>query len=768
MFRIRLWALCACSTSVIAGAAFAQSTADVADDSGDIIVTAQKRSERLNDVPLSITAATGEQLARQGINGPEDLSKIVPGFTYQKSSYGVPVFTIRGVGFYENSLAVAPTVSVYVDQVPVPYSAMTAGAALDVERIEALKGPQGTLFGQNSTGGAINYIANKPTPELRFGGDLTYGRFNQFDAQGYVSGPMSENIRARLAVRSEQRGSWQKSYTRDDKLGKRDFLTGRLLLDWDVSDRVKVELNLSGWRDKSETQANQFLLYAPNVVPGRDEQAAILPTYPVAPSNPRAADWDAGFDLTRNDRFYQASLRADIEMSDSVTLTSISAYSDFRAHTPSDTDGVNFNDFRVTINADVNSFSQEVRLAGTLSDERLRWMVGGNYQHDKAFDDHFGEAMGSNDQVGPFKFNTFINSNHQIIDTWAAFGSLDYKLTDTFTLQGSARYTKQDRDFAGCLYDSGDGQLAAPFTFLSNLLTGGSITLPPGACVTFDNDTNIPLPIVRDQLNEDNLSWRVSLNWKPSNDLMLYANVTRGYKAGGFPTNAAIKVATYTPVRQESLLAYEAGFKATVLDRTMQLTGAVFYYDYTDKQILGDIDTGFPFGKLPALVTIPASSVRGAEFNVFWAPVHGLKFNVGGTYVDSKVDKSFPTTDPFNRPIDIKGEHFPNTPKWQIVGDAQYDFPLAGSLNGFVGGNISYRSSSFAAFGEAPLYALESYTLVDLRAGVESADGRWRAQVWGRNITNEYYGIHVSHVIDTVNRTAGMPATYGFTVGFRY
>src|SRR5712671_6528265 len=140
---------------------------------------AEKRTERLADVPLSITAATGDQLVKQGVNEPADLEKVVPGFTYRLSQNGTPVFQIRGVGFYDEQVAVAPAVTIYVDQVPLPYGRMTECSSLDIERVEVLKGPQGTLFGQNATGGAVNYIAAKPTNSFAAGGDLAYGRFNE-------------------------------------------------------------------------------------------------------------------------------------------------------------------------------------------------------------------------------------------------------------------------------------------------------------------------------------------------------------------------------------------------------------------------------------------------------------------------------------------------------------------------------------------------------------------------------------------------------------
>lgn len=744
-------------------------------DSGDIIVTAQKREERLNDVPVSITAASAAQLNNAGVTAPADLVKIVPGFTFQPSPYGTPVFTMRGIGFYDTAVAVAPAVSVYVDQVPLPYLAMTQGASLDVERVEALKGPQGTLFGQNSTGGAINYIAAKPTRDPAAGFDLTYGRFNQVDAQAFVSGPIASSLKGRLAIRHERRDGWQVSQTRpDDRLGNRNFTSGRLLLDWEPTDTLRFEFNANGWIDKSDTQAAQFVKYSPTVAPsagGYTDLTAALQAAVPAPNRSRVADWDPNTSLRRDDNFYQFSLRGDLDISDAVTLTSISAYSRFKQRAPTDSDGVPQNNFLLTINANIESISQELRLAGTTGP--FRWMVGGNYGHDTTEDNQRGDYIGSNSGVGPFRYTSFINRNHQKITNKAIFGSLDYELANTVTAQVSARYSDQRNRFNGCLFDVGDGLISSVFSFLSNLsrnFTAPTVALAPGACATFGEvgygTPFVPVPIVEKSLHEDNLSWRASLNWKPSQSSLLYANVTRGYKAGSFPTIPGLFPSQFEPVKQESVLAYEAGFKLSLLDRKLQVTGAGFYYKYDDKQILGYVTTAF--GNLPSLVQVPRSSVRGAELSVNWRPVDGLTLNGGATYVDSKVDNSYIANDPYAAAVDIKGESFPNTPKWQLNGDLDYRFALTSSLDLSLGGNVRYRSKSNAAFGQAPEFVLPAYAVVDLRIGLESPDRKWKAQLWGRNVTNKFYVTTVTHVVDTVARISGMPATYGVTLSYRY
>lgn len=756
-------------------AAEAQTQTDNSNVLDEVIVTAQKRSERLSDVPLSITAATGEQLRSRGVATTSDLERVVPGFTAQQSAYGVPVFTIRGVGFYETSTGVSPTVSVYVDQVPLPYSVMAPGALLDVERVEVLKGPQGTLFGQNSTGGAINYIAARPTDSPALGASLTYGRFNQLDVGGYVSGLVASGVKARLAVRHEDRGDWQYSQTRNDTLGRRDFTAGRLLVDFDPADNLAVQVNVNGWVDKSDSQAAQYRAYAPTNPIGFPEEKAFFATATPAPDKARAADWDPGVGLRHDDRLWQASLRGDLDLSDKVRLTSITAYTDFRGRNPSDSDGVAFNDLFLFIESDIASFSQELRLSGEVP--RFKWMVGGNYQHDTADEFETGHELASNSGIATpafvSRYRDFVIVNDQKIKTAAIFASADYEIVPSVTLQGSIRYTDQRRHADGCLRDAGDGALASAFGNLYGLLkTVGSgapttVTIPKGACVTADALLN-PVNNIPGTLNQDNLSWRGGLSWKPSADLLLYANATKGYKAGSFSTVPSVSVSQFIPVTQEAVLAYETGFKASLLDRRMTLEGAAFYYDYDNKQILGFINTGAPFGTLPKLVNVPKSRVAGLELSTTIRPASGLDLHAAASYVNSKVTDNYLTPDPSGLLIDLKGETFPNTPRWQLMAGADYRFAASSSVDAFVGADVNYRSKAVAAFGKDPRFNIDGYALVNLRAGLESKNEHWRAEVWGHNVTDEYYWNGVLHLIDSVSRFAGMPATYGMTVSYKY
>lgn len=778
---VRIWLVT--SALVFPGAGFAAqqeqggpATGANSVESAEIIVTAQKRSERLRDVPLSITAASGEQLERQNINSPSDLERIVPGLSYEKSSYGPPVFSIRGIGVYDTFVGMSPTVTVYVDQVPLPYLAMTAGAGIDVERVEVLKGPQGTLFGQNATGGAINYVAAKPTREFQAGGDLTYGRFNQIDAQGFVSGPLSSRLGVRLVARHERSDGWQASLSRPgDELGERDFTYARLLLDWEPTDRLKLELNVNGWLDKSDTQAAQFVEFA-QAVPGGVPISLSLAATPVAPEDPRAADWFGNTPLRHDDSMGQISLRGDYRLGGDATLTSISSFARYKTDATISTDGTQGIDlgggtyvpnFLMSPDATIESISQEVRLAGTVGG--LKYTLGGNYQDDTI--DYVERLIynGSNSGAA-FPWGTFFNNrlqnvNYQHVKTASGFANLEYVLLPQLTATGALRYSYQWRRFQGCTADGGDGAMAAGFF----APIPGNTMAAPGECITWTSNvdpTRLP-DGVKSTLNQGNVSWRAGLNWKPNAGTLIYANVTKGYKSGSYTPIPAVVASQLDPVTQESVLAYEAGLKTGFLANHVLLSAAAFHYDYRNKQILG-YKVIPPFGPLPALLNIPKGTVDGFEVELTLRPADGLRIITGLSYVDSKVDGTTSGFDPYGNAIDLKGQAFPNAPKWQFVADGQYDFALSGALNAYVGASVSARTSTYAAFGENPNFRIDGYALVGLRAGLETADGRWRAQVWGKNVGNRYYTINVSHLTDTVARTTGMPATYGITLGFRY
>ena len=748
------------------GPAWAQSGAGSASRDvgiGDIVVTAQRRSEKLNDVGISVVAASGDSLLAKGVASTADLTKIVPGLTATETPYGTPVLTLRGVGFYESSLAASSPVAAYVDEIPLPYTRMALGTSLDIQRVEVLKGPQGTLYGQNSTGGAINFIVNKPTDEFKAGFDASLGRFMDTDVQGFISGPLSNTVRARLAVRTHQSGDWQKSVSRDDTTGSTHVTMGRMLIDWQASEALTFELNLNGFIDKSDSQALAATSFQPNnpqaVQP--EELAAVF----TPPGDNRLADWDADKNFRRNNWYYQAALKTTFATGDSADVIAITAYQHFKQDQFVDSDGTNAEAVGSTQDGYVKSFSQELRLQGQAG--RLKYVLGGNYSYDRIYDNtlyiirHGSQAHGL-DALG---LDIGIGRTHsrQSAKTYAGFGNLDYELTSGLNLQAGIRYTKQTRKFEGCLGDPGPiggGKWANLFSYIYGT------TIPVGGCTTLNPATGF-IGMERDSSSEDNISWRGAINYKPSPGTLLYASVAQGYKQGSFPTVGGNSSTQYTPAKQEGILAYEIGTKLSLLDRHLQLNGALFYYDYSDKQLRGKV-SDIIFGTIEQLFNIPKSQVKGAELQIIAAPVTGLTLEGNLTYSDSKVKSDFPSLTPIGVATNLKGESFELTPKWAANASVNYDAPISDTINGFAGVDVNYQGRTHAGYGGDPLFTIDPYTLIDLRIGIHARDDAWRGQLWIRNLTDKYYWTNANYLGEFTYRQTGRPRTYGVSVSYRF
>jgi iron complex outermembrane recepter protein len=728
----------------------------------EVIVTAEKVSQSVNKVGESINAISGAQLAQTGVNAPADLGKLVPGFNYTQSGYGQPVFTLRGIGSYDKNFQIPPAVSVYLDENPLPFSAMSKGTMLDLDQVEVLKGPQGTLFGENSTGGAINFIAAKPTKTFAAGADLTYSNFGEAIGEAFVSGPITDTLRGRIAFSADEGGAWQQSFTRPgDELGSKRLIDGRILLDWTPTNALSFELNLNGFVDRSDTQAGQFVdLLDPGSVP-----TALVNTtkaLPATPPNARFADWDPNTKYQLNDDFFQAALRSQYHFDNGTTLTSITAYERLDLHSLVDTDGTNVQNFDALTGGNDTSISEELRLDGRALGDRLSWLVGANYEHDAESD--FGDPLTA---VSSFPFSGASAVAQTTVDTYGVFGHFSYTINDTLSAEAGIRYTDVDTRNQTCTFDGGDGALSAVADELALALGGNHVNIPAGGCVTLNSKTFLP-GIVHGTLNEDNVPWKVGLNWQANRTTLLYANVSVGYKAGDFSPAGELFSALDAPAKQERVVAYEAGFKLTLLERTVQLNGAAFYYDYDDKQVQGKMEAPV-LGSLNDFINIPRSRVDGGELELSWVPVKDLHLTLGGSYTDSAIQGSFINSNVLGATVNLGGEALPLTPKWQFSGDGQYDVPLTDDLKSFFGVNVSYQSESNSALGNVALFDIPGYTNVDLRAGLSSVANRWTASVFVRNVTDTYSWNFVNlEGPDTVSRLANMPRSYGVRLSYRY
>lgn len=755
----------------------------------DIVVTANKREQRLNDVGAAVAVLGSTQLKAQQINSLADFANTIPSLSYTQTANSTPVYTLRGIGFYETSIGAYPTVSVYMDEAPLAFPATTKHSAFDLERVEVLKGPQGTLFGNNATGGAINYIAAKPTDVFSGGATVSYGRFDQINAEAYISGPIGSTLSFRLAGRMERMDGWQISNTRpDDRNGKKRNYMGRLLLDFTPTDTIRFQVNLNGWQEKGETQAPQYVAYQPQQ-PGFPRPAVL--NAPFAESKSRAADWTPGLPFLNN-RMWQGVFRGDIDVTDTITLTSLTSYVDFKQRQRDEGDGLPAISLDLTQNdGRIKSFSQELRLAND-SASQFRWVIGGNYEHsdvDQYVNVQYPDSTAAGFFAGFLGFENFRNSgyySYQKMKNYAVFGNVEFDITPELTVKGGVRYTEAKRRARLCSLDGNDPllPLGVGDLFFDFLYGGAFGAYQAGDCYVVNDQPETINGVAPgtpgeyvNSLNEHNTSWRVGVDYKPRPGLLFFANVARGYKAGSFPAVSATTFTQFLPVTQESVTSYEIGYKATLLDRALQFNGTAFYYDYKDKQLRSKLDAP-PFGILDVLQNIPKSKIKGFELEMTATPTPGLTISTAFTYLDAKIS-DFTGINAAGVEGVFDGTRVPFTPKYQVSVNGDYRFPMSGTLDMFVGATLNFRSDTVSVVGgDTPPPAtssavfnsllIDSYELLDLRAGVAANDDSWQVFVWGKNVTNSYYWNNVVSTFDTIGRYSGLPATYGVTASVKF
>lgn len=796
----------------------------------EIVVTASKRAQAINSVGLTISAASGVELANRGIAGPEDLGKLVPGFTFTQSLYSTPVFTLRGIGLYDATFGASPSVSVYTDQIPRNVPTMSDALDLDVERVEILKGPQGTLFGQSATGGAVNYILGKPTETLKAGFGASYERFNRFEANAFISGPLTDRIQARIAIKGITGGAWQRSLSRPgDKNGATRKLMGRLTVDFEPTDRFKIELTATGVSDHSDPLAPQYagtllniypsqaaltasgnpygyvdaaryasltnpassgfdasFLGRQSVVVGRLSSTnasiaaganALLGT-PIS-DNARDAEWTPGLLGGSRNSYYQFGGRADYELSDTLKLTYLAAIAKKKLKYAQDLDGTTARVVDVPLDGNVKSFNQELRLS--LDTDRLHGIIGASYDNVRTEQNNFFFLGDYSANAGLIALT--LNNFTSKMRSYGLFGNVEYEVAHNFNVIAGIRYTNSKQRASYCYNDPAIDTAQGTAFLFGGFLNSVPTTILPGQCFPTAGDILLgtarsTLTPVSGKLNEHNVSFRVGANYKFDNGTLLYATLSQGYKAGIFSAIGASRTLQYTPATQEKVIAYEAGVKIPLADHRVQLNGAAFYYDYRNKQVRGRIQDTV-FGLLEKLLNVPKSYIYGIEGEVVVRPIEGLNLSASATYLNSKVSGDYSATPDGSLVYNaagytgnFKGSQLPYTPKFSANFDAQYEFPMTQNFNAFVGGTAVYQGKQNTTFTNASLpaddFEIRGYTTFDLRAGITTEDKHWRITAFGQNVTNKSYVTAISTFLDTLIRYRGRPAIYGVSVSYRY
>ena len=775
----------------------------------NIVVTAQRIEQTANEVGMDIQVFTGEQLDRLRITSVNNLTAIVPSLTLTQSYQGVPAYTLRGIGFNAVNMSATSTVGVYLDEVAYPYPILNSGPIFDMQRVEVLQGPQGTLFGRNTTGGLINFVTNKPSEEFDAMVRGETGNYDTYNTEGMVSGPLGDAVAGRIAFRTEDSNEgWQKSNTRDEELGEVHRYGLRGILSFQPTEQLDMDLSYNGWKIKSDSLAGQATALSPATTSGpaapfntpgladylANNQPDSADQADWAPLSTRGVDIGTGLglpgDLEEDSHLNAFALHANYAFSDDLKLVSLTGYQDMQRKGLTDFSGAPYEILLQDLDGSIESFSQELRLEG--SADRVRWLAGAYYANDQLHDSN-RTLLGQNANVGlvrattvsllgtPFNsggyteqeanqsFRTFRDNADIDAESWSVYASADWTLTDELSLTTGLRYTQDQQDYNGCSTDFNGNMLPnvnVTSRYLFNLFYGLlADPIAQGDCITFHQDTGEFGEVVS-HLDEDNLPWRVALNWQYNADTLLYASVTEGFKSGVTPVNAANLAVQNSPVEQEQLLAYELGVKATLLEQRMQFNASMFYYDYQDKQLAVYFADPI-FTVLARLDNVPEAEAYGLDTQLTWRLTTELTAILAGTLLHTEV-RNYEGINALGEQTDFNGAEFLYSPEQSGSATLFYDRPIADNLGFAASLNGHYQSKSYGDLEGTQGGQIDSYSLLNASIGVHTLDGRWDLTFWGNNLTDEYYWLSVTQNANTVIRFPGKTRTYGASLTYRF
>jgi len=786
---------------VLAGTARAEAESDAADTQA-ILVTAQRREERLADVPLSLKAFDAAALARRRVVDLADLVTEVPGFTFARSFRGPPIFTLRGVGFNSPNLSTSSPVGFALDEMPLAYPVMAEGLLFDLARVEVLKGPQGTLFGRNTTGGLVRTVSARPTRTGEGYLTATAGSFASYGADGALSGPLGAALSARAAFRIERvdRG-WQESVSRNARLGRKDKAAARLSLLWEPAAGAELLASAHWWRDRSDTQAPQSVALRPQGLValgyGPTDWAAGLADLGLpaqtldqafTPTRAGQADWVAGqlpwpgtnntpapLDLRGDTEMRALALRGAVPVADGLRLEALASAVRLTRLAVTDNAGWSFENAITRGQGRIESAVQELRLVGRT--ERLDWVLGAVRSVDRV-EDRDAAWVGTNSLLQAFRvgawlaaagggadpavqeaalhgFRDYANQTSQRAENLATYGQADWRPTARLELTLGLRYARDRTRFSGCSRDLGDGGLAATVNAWNTYGgTGIAATVAPGGCTTVLADLSHGL--VQDRLAEDNLSGRIAVSWRPAAETLAYLSATRGFKSGAFPNIEGNFAVQYAPARQEELRQFEGGIKARPLPG-LWVEAAAYWSDYRDKQMFGAIADPV-FGALNRVLNIPRSHVWGLEGSLSARLAPRLTVEASAALTRTRVDAFVGLDDSF-QPRDFAGAGFVYVPGLQAGATVEQGLALPGGWSGAANLALRWSGPQRGDMSEDPLYRLKAWTVADAALWLEAPGGGWRLGLTIRNLSDALYWNAVHYQGDGFVRYAAMPRT---------
>ncbi|WP_198351201.1 TonB-dependent receptor [Flavisphingomonas formosensis] len=745
---ISVIALCSAAGAQAQSAPVQTAAAESAGDAqfgNEIVVTAQRRAETVQSVPISINAFGSKQLQDLRATTPADIATLSPGvFVTGSRGDQNPVFSIRGLSLNDTFSNNNPEVGIYFDDVILPYTPMLSFQMFDIQRVEVLKGPQGTLYGRNTTAGAINFISAKPTQDFQGYFTGTYARYGRKELEGAFGGGVTDTLAVRFSGKTVQQSSgWQYNDLTGQHIGKVNNVALRAQALWTPTERLTVHLEGTYVYDHSDVQQREHIGYyagafgaggycAPALAGYRDESQCVdFLGYSDTDPNRRHVQDSSLYGVKSDSRGQGVMLNVGYDLG-GAKLTSITGYNHFKRRSGDDSDGAALIELDSLFTDKIKSFTQELRLSSE-GNGPLTWVGGLYYSWDRiagdalqALDDHI--------------FHTRVDTSYvQTTKAYAAFGQLSYALTDKLKLTGGLRFTRDEKRYT---YDAVD---LDPF---------GDSTLPT------------PAGLVKNHVNQSNVSGKVGIDYKVDRDLMLYASASKGFKSGGFKAAIAFNPDEVAPFRGETVWAYEAGVKSTLMGGKLTLNAAGYYNNWRNFQaMVTEIRSGI---NVITLSNAGNARVYGGEVEAQLRPTDSLQFRASANWQSTKITKfnTAPGSD------DYTGNRLANAPKLTASGQARWETPIGGDSWGvYILGDASYRSKVYFSLANRGQNSQDGYWLLNGRIGIHDKQDRWELAVFGKNILNKLY---VSASYDNWGGIfpsqdfLGDPATYGVQATVRF
>jgi iron complex outermembrane receptor protein len=718
MFGFRMAAL---SALVLAPVLLAAASAEPIET---VVVTAEKRSETVQSIPAGISAISGDELKARGIDTVNALQFAVPSL-HTGTLTGSTGLTIRGVGATTVGTSGTAGVAVNVDGVYQPQTSTVDLAQMDLERVEVLRGPQGTLYGRNATGGAVNFITKAPTDVLSLDLLAGYATYDEYHLQGILNAPLlDDRVRTRLVIDYDDResGFVKNIVPGGEDLAKGKDLSGRFRLSTNLTDKLTFDLGVSAFHSTGPWQ------YLTNYGPPAPLALIINPFLSGATfvGTPRKTNDNDPVDGTRDYQSVSGTFTWELPF---ATLKSISAYQNYQYNYANDGDGTNLSVAPYTGKNWNRTFTQEFDLSGQT--DRFDWVAGAFYLTEQDFN-RLGYVFSLGlSGLPPSSYLDFEEPGYGT-NSYAGFADATFHVTDALKLIGGVRYSE-------------DYQTATYGNFFGLVVAGNKIPVAPFC------------PFETDKIKSSSFTPRVGIQYNITPSMMVYFTYSKGYKAGG--ANIYSCEDDYTP---EKLTSYEVGYKSQWFDNTLTFNASAFHYDYSDFQVSQIV------GLSLNVTNAAGAQVDGLELEGAWAADENWSLNANFSYINAYYT-DFSNTDGLNPAAglqDLNGNLLNDSPRVSVNAGIVYSSdPLAwGHITAMA--DASYRSRTYFREFNAIQDSQEPYGLLNLNINWDSPDGKYSGRIYANNLLNESYvqAMGDSTSIGTRYVTWGSPQQIGFEV----